>query len=88
MFKMKKEPTNSETISVRKLRQEMGDSQQQLATKLGIHWRTVADWERKGIIPSFETVVRMSKVMNVSLKTLAEAFNFDVTGIPDDNPTE
>ncbi len=85
---MKKKPIDVENITVRTLRQSMGYSQQELATQLGIHWRTVADWELKGVVPSFETVVQMSKVMNVSLRTLAKAFNFDVTGIPDDQPTE
>lgn len=85
---MKKKPIDLENITVRTLRKSKGYSQQDLAAELGIHWRTVADWELKGVIPSFETVVEMSKVMNVSLRTLAKAFNFDVTGIPDDEPTE
>ena len=85
---MKKKPIDVENITVRTLRQSMGYSQQELATQLGIHWRTVADWELKGVVPSFETVVQMSKVMNVSLRALAKAFNFGVTGIPDDQPTE
>ena len=85
---MKKKPIDVENITVKTLRQSKGYSQQELASRLGIHWRTVADWEVKGVVPSFETVVQMSKVMNVSLRTLAKAFHFDITGIPDDKPNE
>lgn len=85
---MKKKAINTSELTVKTLRQSMGYSQQDLAERLGLHWRTVADWELKGVVPSFETVVQMSKVMQVSLKTLAKAFSIDTTGIPDDSPTE
>ena len=38
-------------LSVKEIRQKIGVSQKELANRLGIHWRTLQNWEKSGNIP-------------------------------------
>lgn len=35
-------------LDIRSLRQKIGLSQKELANKIGVHWRTVQNWEKNG----------------------------------------
>lgn len=73
---------------MRALRHNVGLSQNGLAVAVSTTQKTVTMWENQGTIPNFTKAVILAKTLRVSLKTLAIAFSLDVTGIPDDNPSQ
>lgn len=52
---------------VKRLRQERGWSQEQLAQKLNIHQKQISKYERGIHIPSVEVLVHIASIFNVSL---------------------
>lgn len=42
------------TIDIRKIRNESGLSQKDFAKKIGVHWRTIQNWEKNGGVPESE----------------------------------
>lgn len=42
------------TIDIRKIRTESGLSQKDFAKKIGVHWRTIQNWEKNGGVPESE----------------------------------
>jgi transcriptional regulator with XRE-family HTH domain len=63
---------------------ESGMTHQQLADAIGVSQPRVSDWLRPGYDLRMSTAVRISKALNVSLKTLAASIGVDTEGIPDD----
>ncbi|MBR2181532.1 MAG: helix-turn-helix transcriptional regulator, partial [Oscillospiraceae bacterium] len=57
-------------IQLKKLRENKGISQSQLASDLGISQGTVGNWESGIREPSFETISKLAKYFNVSVDYL------------------
>jgi len=55
---------------VKRLRQEKGWSQAQLANKLSVHQKQISGYERSVHIPSTDVIIRMAKLFDVSLDYL------------------
>lgn len=62
-------------------------TQAELAHTLGVAEKAVRNWENDGAIPSFDKALKLAKVLKVSLKRLAQEFDMDVAGIPNDVET-
>jgi transcriptional regulator with XRE-family HTH domain len=65
---------------IKKLRQEKGWSQTQLANKLGIHPQHVSRYERGVFTPSAETLTKIGEVFGVSADYLLNEETNDSTG--------
>jgi transcriptional regulator with XRE-family HTH domain len=63
---------------------ESGLNRQQIADILGVSPPRVSEIMRPGQDLRISTVIKLSKALNVSLKTLAAAIGQEVDGIPDD----
>jgi transcriptional regulator with XRE-family HTH domain len=63
---------------------ESGLNRQQIADILGVSPPRVSEIMRPGQDLRLSTVIKLSKALNVSLKTLAASIGQDTTGIPDD----
>lgn len=53
---------------IRHLRKEINMTQEELGTKLNITYQAVSKWERNLSSPDFGTIVKISKIFNVSLE--------------------
>ncbi|EKR62086.1 DNA-binding helix-turn-helix protein [Leptospira weilii str. 2006001853] len=51
---------------VKKLRKEKGWSQDEFASKIGVHGRHIGKYENGSTMPNSETVIKMAKVFEVS----------------------
>jgi DNA-binding XRE family transcriptional regulator len=67
------------------LREAVDLTQAELAYAVKAAEKTVRNWENDNAIPSFDKAVLLAKVLKVPLKQLAQVFNLDVDGIPNDN---
>ena len=76
--------SNSEEITLKTLRQSLDISQEQLARRVNVSFRSISDWETKKSIPRIDNAALLARELGVSLKTLYRAFGIDITGIPDD----
>lgn len=56
--------------NLKKYLAEKGMTQTQLANELGIKQPTVNDWINKGINPELEKVIRIAKILDVTLDEL------------------
>lgn len=63
---------------------ESGLNRQQIADILGVSAPRVSEIMRPGQDLRISTVVKLSKALNVSLKTLAASIGQDVVDLPDD----
>lgn len=82
---MPKEPFNN-SPTLKSLREAAGLTQPQLSQRMNCGIRIIGDWENKRRIPRFDNAVALARELNVSLKTLAQTIDIDVTDIPDDIP--
>ncbi len=71
-------------ITLKRLRESVGLTQEQLATRIGRSLSVVQKWEQGKRIPTIDNSAVLAKELKVSLKTLYTAFKIDVTGLPDD----
>ncbi len=55
---------------LRHLRKERGWTQDKLAEKLGVHGRQIGKYELGIVVPGAETLVKIAKVLNVSIDYL------------------
>jgi transcriptional regulator with XRE-family HTH domain len=67
---------------------ESGLNRQQIADLLGVSPPRVSEIMRPGQDLRISTVIKLSKALNVSLKTLAASIGQDTTGIPNDDGGE
>ncbi len=58
--------------NIKRLREERGLTQEQLAEKLGVTYQAVSSWEREEYRPDTEKLVKLAEVLDVSLSALAE----------------
>lgn len=73
---------------LKKLREECHLTQQKLSQMVGITERRLSAWENGKAKPSLENAAALARSLNISLKSLFDAFEIDVDGIPDDLPDE
>ena len=83
---MNSEPldTNQEQISLKTLRESLDLSQGELASRLNLSYRTIAEWESGRKIPRFDNAVALAGELGISLKVLAEVMGLDISKLPDD----
>ncbi len=67
---------------IRRLRQERGWSQTQLAQKLQVHQKQISGYERGVHVPQTELLVRLAALFNVSLDFLAFDDRDDTRRVP------
>lgn len=56
-------------LDIRKIRQKIGVSQKELAKRLGVHWRTVQNWEKNGGITQSDYTRLCALLPSSELKT-------------------
>ena len=56
---------------IRKVREDMGLSQQQLADELAVDRKTIGNWETERTLPRYRDLMMLSSVADVSLEWLA-----------------
>ena len=56
--------------SFREARKQMGFTQKEVATRLGIHQSNVSDWENNVSRPEYEKLVELARMYDVSLDDL------------------
>ena len=61
------------TIDIRKIRTESGLSQKDFAKKIGVHWRTIQNWEKNGGIPESEYTKACALLEHKSTQNKAQA---------------
>lgn len=84
---MSAEPTEQE-LTLKSLRNNLDISQEQLARRLNLSFRTIGEWEGGKKVPRFDNALALARELGVSLKTLAKVMKLDIEGIPDDiSPT-
>ena len=85
---MSKTINDNEVKTLKAILLEKDMTQEALARKLNVSLNSVNSWVTGRKIPRFDNVCQMANELEVSLKTIAKAFHFDVTHIPDDKPTK
>jgi len=58
-------------MRIKESRKKLGITQVALAEKIGLTQSNITDYERERVSPSIETLLKLSKVLNVSLDWLA-----------------
>lgn len=82
---MKSEYIDDEQLNLKGLREHADLTQPQLSHRLGVGIRIVNDWEAGRKVPRFDNAIALSRVLKVSLKTLARSMRIgDVSDVPDD----
>lgn len=71
-------------LTLNSVLEEKDLTQKELASRLGLHWRTVSDWATGKKLPNLESAALLASELGISLKTLFKAFKVDVSGVPDD----
>lgn len=77
------DPTENEQ-TLKSLRNQLNLSQEELARRLNLSFRTIGDWEGGKKMPRFDNAIALARELGISLKTLARAMQLDVEGVPDD----
>ncbi len=69
---MKDEMKKSLALKVKSLREAESLTQEQLADKCDVSWRTISNLERGLVVPDLCMLVKISKIFNVSLDAMLE----------------
>ena len=83
MIERSQPPSQSE-ITLKKLRQDLGYSQEDLGRRIGCSFRSIAEWEAGRQVPRLDNALALARELGVSLKTLADVMRLDIRGVPDD----
>jgi transcriptional regulator with XRE-family HTH domain len=78
------ESNKEQELTLKNLRLAVDYSQKDLAKAIGVSDTQLQNYEYGKKTPGFDKAIAMSRALNVSLKTLAKAMGYDITGIPDD----
>ncbi len=73
-------------ISLKSLREAVGLTQPELSFRMGCGIRIISHWENGNKVPRLNNAINLARELGVSLKTLSESLNLDVSGVPDDTP--
>ncbi len=80
--------TDSTEITLKALRESLRMTQEELGRRIGLSYRTIAEWESGRKLPRFDNAVALARELGVSLKVLATAMQINVEGVPDDELQE
>lgn len=58
------------SLKIQALRKSNGLTQEELAEKCGVSWRTISNLERGAVLPSLELVYKLSSQLNISIDEL------------------
>lgn len=72
-------------LDIREIRQKIGVSQKELAKRLGVHWRTVQNWEKNGGITQADYTRLCALLPSSALKTQVH-YGGECTEQSDDAP--
>lgn len=61
-------------MKLAQLRRRLHLTQRALADRVGVHYRTIGDWEKGRKVPSFEHAISLAVSLGVDLNTLADIF--------------
>ncbi|MBE9117633.1 helix-turn-helix transcriptional regulator [Lusitaniella coriacea LEGE 07157] len=75
-------PEQEQTL--KSFRNQLNLSQEELARRLNLSFRTIGEWEGGKKIPRFDNAVALARELGISLKTLARAMHLNIEGVPDD----
>lgn len=64
-------------IRIQELRKKSGDSQEQLAGKLGVSRQAISKWESEQGIPDLNNIIKISECYDVSLDFLVKGISND-----------
>ena len=79
-----KKKSEQEKLLVRVFREELGLSRSELARRIKISERSLADIELGKSIPKLETAIELARELKKSLKVIVKSVGLDVSDIPDD----
>ena len=79
---MMKENKKREKTPVRVFREDLGLTRVELARRIQISERSLADIELGNSVPKLETAIALARECQKSLREMVEALGFDLTGIP------
>jgi transcriptional regulator with XRE-family HTH domain len=80
--------TNPTDITLKALRESLRMTQEELGRRIGLSYRTIAEWESGRKLPRFDNAVALARELGVSLKVLATAMQINVEGVADDELQE
>lgn len=72
---------------IKELRCELGLSQTQLASKIGVSKQCISNWENENIIPSVEMIIALCRYFNVSpdfILEFSDRIRIDVSDLNED----
>jgi transcriptional regulator with XRE-family HTH domain len=81
---MTKQNLENQKLTLRSLREAAGYTQEQLAKEMNVGIRIISHWENGNKIPKFDNAISLANKLKVSLKTLAQSINLDVSQTPND----
>lgn len=58
--------------NIKRIREERGFTQEQLAEKLGVTFQAISSWERDEYRPEFDTFVKLTEILNVPATSIIE----------------
>lgn len=76
--------TTENEVTLKSLLEERGMTQEELARRVNLSWRTVSQWCTGKSVPRLDNAALLASELGVSLKTLCLAMKIDVSNIPDD----
>lgn len=85
---MNKIINTNEVKTLQDILDEKDIKQEALARKINVSLNSVNSWVNGRKKPTFHNACAMANELRVSLKTMAKALGYDVSNIPDDEPTE
>ena len=80
--------TNPAEITLKVLRESRRLTQEELGDRIGLSYRTIAEWESGRKLPRFDNAVALARELGVSLKFLAKVMQINVDGVADDELQE
>jgi transcriptional regulator with XRE-family HTH domain len=85
---MKATESLTDELTLKTLLSSADITQQELANKIGVSVSLIGFYVARKKTPGLDKAISMARELGVSLKTLARAMGYDVSGIPDDRPLE
>lgn len=67
---MKQNPKESLSLKIKAIREVSGLTQEELAEKCDVSWRTISNLERGIVMPSLQLICKLSKQFNISIDEL------------------
>ena len=85
---MKQNNSKKNGLTVRDFREDLGLSRTDVRLQTGVAERSLSDIEAGRAIPKLENLLALTRLYKKPLKEMISALGMDVSGIPDDIPSE